>query len=70
MTYNEWRRAKKKAIVVLFREVKGESEEIQDVHGMIHIVHKTKSYILLDQAGYPYPCDKKIFEATYEEIKT
>jgi len=62
-----WKRAKKKPLRVLFREVTGESEEIRDIHGTIHIVHRSKSYILLDQAGYPYPCDKKVFEATYEE---
>jgi len=65
----QWKIARKKPVLVLFREVEGESETIQDIHGTTHIVHRNKSYILLDQAIYPYPCDKKIFEATYDVIE-
>lgn len=62
-----WRKARKKAVVVEFREVNGDIEAIHTLEGTL-IAHREKSFIIRGLKGELYPIDKKIFAKTYEII--
>lgn len=61
----KWRKARKKPIVIEFREVEGEKEAIQTREGWI-VGYKDKDYIIRGVRGEVYPIDKNIFAETYE----
>jgi hypothetical protein len=63
-----WRKARKKPVVVEFREVEGEVEIIHTLEGDLE-AHKEKSFVIRGVKGELYPIDKKIFERTYEVVE-
>lgn len=64
----KWRKARKKPIIVEFREVEGEKETIETREGML-VAHRGKDYIIRGVEGEIYPIAKTIFEKTYEVIE-
>lgn len=63
----EWKKARKKPIVVEFREVKRE-QDIVVREGILHIDPK-KHYLIKDVDGGIYPILKSIFNKTYEVLE-
>jgi hypothetical protein len=63
-----WRKARKKAVVVEFREVAGEVEIIHTLEGDLE-AHREKSFIIRGVNGECYPIDKEIFAKTYEVVE-
>lgn len=64
---SEWKKARKKPLLVEFREVRGKEEIIVTGDGDL-IVHPEKSLIIKDIEGKPYSIDKEIFEKTYQVL--
>ena len=62
-----WRKARKKPIVVEFREVDGE-EQIETREGVL-IAKQNEDYIIRGVDGEIYPIKKSIFYHTYEVIE-
>jgi hypothetical protein len=62
-----WQKAKKKPVVIEFREVIGEKEEIHTREGTLY-GYGGKDVIIKGVQGELYPCKKDIFEATYEVL--
>ena len=62
-----WRKARKKPIVVEFREVDGE-EQIETREGVL-IAKQNEDYIIRGVDGEIYPIKKSIFYRTYEVIE-
>jgi len=65
----KWKKARKKPIVVEFREVDGDKEGIPTREGYLY-AYKGKDLIIKGIKGEIYPIGKEIFEATYEVIET
>jgi len=63
-----WRKARKKPVIVEFREVKGEVEKIWTREGMIYAFPET-DFIIRGVEGEVYPIKKEIFYKTYEIIE-
>lgn len=64
----EWKKAKKKPVVICFREVKGESEIIETLNGIVK-ANATSDYIIRGVHDELYPCDKLIFHETHEVLE-
>jgi len=64
---NVWRKAKKKPVIVEFREVRGEVEKIWTREGMVYAFPET-DFIIRGVDGEIYPIKKEIFYKTYEII--
>ena len=63
-----WRKARKKAVLVEFREVMGEVEIIHTLEGDLE-AHKGKSFVIRGVNGEIYPIDKQIFAQTCEVVE-
>lgn len=63
----EWHKARKKPVIVDWREVEGEKEEIHTREGTLY-GYKDKDVIIKGIKGEIYPCGKEIFEKTYEVL--
>jgi len=61
----DWKQARKKPIVVEYREVVGEKEEIHTREGVL-FGYAGKDVIIKGVQGELYPCKKEIFDKTYE----
>jgi len=64
----KWRKARKKPVIVEFREVHGKMEIIPTREGNLFAV-KGRDYIIRGVEGEIYPIAKDIFEKTYEVIE-
>lgn len=64
----KWRKARKKPVVVEFREVKGEFEIVETLHGLVK-ANKLSDYIVKTIQGDIYPCDKLLFHMIHEVIE-
>ena len=64
----KWRKARKKPVVVQFREVEGEKEIISTRAGAV-IAVKGRDYVIRDVRGEEYPILKEIFNETYEVLR-
>jgi len=62
---SEWRKARKKPVVIEFREVRGGMETIQTREGVLEAVWK-RHYIIRGVEGELYPIERGVFEQTYE----
>jgi len=62
-----WRKARKKQIIVEFREVQGEQETIKTREGTLITIGK-KHFVMKGVEGEIYPITKDIFHKTYEEL--
>lgn len=74
---SEWKKARKKSIVVEFREVVPDNrrldggepyETVKTGHGNAY-AYPSRDFIIKDECG-EYPIRKDIFEKTYEVVKT
>ena len=65
---NEWKEAQKKPLIVQFREVNGEKEEIKTREGLLS-AYKGKDFIIRGVKGEIYPISKDIFAETYRVIQ-
>jgi len=63
----EWKKARKKPVVVEFREVKGKREKIKTKEGVLVAV-KGRDYVIRGVEGEIYPIAKEIFEQTYDVV--
>jgi len=65
---SEWKKCRKKPIIVEFREVKGECEEVVTREGTM-FAYPDRDVIIRGVQGEIYPCKKDIFEQTYDVIE-
>lgn len=63
-----WKKARKKPVIIEFREVKGEKEEVSTKNGIV-IAKASEDYVARGIMGELYPINKKIFNGTYEVIQ-
>jgi len=63
-----WRKARKKPVIVEFREVNGKVELIKTREGELFAI-ADQDYIIRGVEGEIYPIKKEIFDKTYEIIK-
>jgi len=63
-----WRKARKKPVIVEFREVKGEVEKIETREGVLYAFPEV-DFIIRGVDGEIYPIKKEIFFKTYEVIE-
>lgn len=63
---SKWRKARKKPVVVEFREIEGERELVYTKEGVLYAFKR--HYIIRGVNGELYPIDKKIFAETYEVL--
>ena len=69
MVENEiWNKARKIPLIVEYREVIGEMEEIETREGRL-FAYKGKDVIIRGVQGELYPCKKDIFKETYIEME-
>jgi len=64
----EWRKCRKKPIVVEFREVQGEKEEIETREGTL-TAYRGKDFIIRGLRGEVYPIGKDIFAKSYDVLE-
>jgi len=62
-----WKKARKKPIVVDFREVIGDEEVIDTKEGIL-VAKRGRDYIVRGVEGELYPVNKEIFAKTYDEV--
>jgi len=62
-----WKSARKKPVVIKFREVNGEKEEIETREGKL-TAYKDQDFIILGVEGEVYPIKKEIFYKTYDVL--
>lgn len=60
-----WKKARKKPVVISYREVIGEKEEIKTREGTLY-AYAGKDVIIRGVEGEVYPCAKTIFDKTYD----
>jgi len=63
----KWRKAKKKPVVIEFREVTGDKEIIETREGSL-TAYREKDFIIRGVEGEIYPISKQIFFKTYEVV--
>lgn len=63
-----WKKARKKPVVISYREVIGEREEIKTREGVLY-AYAGKDFIIRGVEGEVYPCAKTIFEKTHKPVK-
>ena len=64
----KWRKARKKPVVIEFREVEGEKEIVSTREGALVAV-KGRDYVIRGVRGEEYPILKEIFRETYEVLR-
>ena len=64
----EWKRARKRPVVIEYREVIGDVEEIHTREGVLK-GYKDLDYIIKGVEGELYPIKKEIFMGTYEVLE-
>lgn len=64
-----WNRARKKAVVISYREVIGDQEIIETREGRM-AAEWGKHYIIEGVRGETYPILKEIFDETYDRVET
>jgi len=64
----EWKKCRKKPIVVSFREVQGEKEEIETREGVL-MAYRDKDFIIRGLRGEIYPIGKDIFYKSYDVLE-
>lgn len=62
-----WRLARKRPVIIAFREPHGTKETIHTREGTI-VAYKGKDYVIKGVKGELYPISKEIFAETYEVI--
>ena len=62
---SEWKKCRKRPVVVEFREVKGECEEVVTREGTL-FAYPDRDVIIRGVQGEIYPCKRDIFDATYD----
>ena len=65
----EWKKARKRPVVIEYREVQGVSETINTPEGML-VAHVGQDFIIRGVRGEIYPIKRDIFWETYEEVKS
>jgi NAD-dependent SIR2 family protein deacetylase len=65
---NEWRKCRKRPMVVAFREVKPNEHGIETLEGFKPCDPK-RHFIIKGVNGELYPIDKQIFNKTYEILE-
>lgn len=63
-----WRKARKKPVIIEFREVKGEVEKIKTREEVL-LATPEEDFIIRGVEGEIYPIKKEIFYKTYEVIE-
>jgi hypothetical protein len=63
-----WKKARKKPVIVHYREVMGDVEKILTREGSLY-GYQGKDYIIRGVKGELYPIKKEIFEETYDVIE-
>ncbi len=64
----EWRKCRKKPIVVEFREVQGEKEVIETREGTL-TAYRDKEFVIKGLRGEIYPIGKDIFHKSYDVLE-
>ena len=64
----EWKKCRKKPIVVEFREVQGEKETIKTREGTL-TAHRYKDFVIRGLRGEIYPIGKDIFHKSYDVLE-
>lgn len=64
----KWGKARKKPLIVAYREVEGDEEKIITREGTL-IAKKGHDFIIRGFEGELYPIDKQIFYKTYDIIE-
>lgn len=64
---SEWKKCRKKPILVEFREVKGECEEVPTLEGTL-FAYPDRDVIIRGVQGEVYPCKRGIFDETYDIV--
>jgi len=64
----EWKKCRKKPIVVEFREVQGEKEMIETREGIL-TAYRDKDLIIRGLRGEIYPIGKDIFHKSYDVLE-
>lgn len=64
----KWKKARKKPVIVEFREVQGEQELVETLHGLTKANHES-DYIVKTIRGDLYPCDKLLFHKMHEVLE-
>jgi len=64
----EWKKCRKKPIVVEFREVRGEKETIETREGIL-TANRDKDLIIRGLRGEIYPIGKDIFRKSYDVLE-
>jgi hypothetical protein len=64
---NPWKRARKKPVIIMFREPIGKKELIHTLEGEERAI-RGKHFVIRGVRGELYPIDKKIFAETYEVL--
>jgi len=62
-----WNKARKKPVVIEYREVKGEKEELDTLEGKV-TAYADDDFVLRGVDGEVYPCKKDVFWQTYKEV--
>lgn len=65
---SDWKKARKKPVVVEFREVKPPKETVETLEGTL-TAYPDKHVIIKGVKGELYPCEKGIFAETYEVLE-
>ena len=65
---SEWRKCRKKPIVVEFREVQGGIETIETREGIL-TAYEDKDFIIRGLRGEIYPIGKDIFHKSYDILE-
>ncbi len=70
---SEWKKARKRPVVVEFREVHGDEEQVETLeskgHDGVLTAHAEQDFIIRGVNGEIYPIKKDIFWKTYEVIE-
>ena len=63
-----WKKARKKPVVVEYREVQGDQEIVETLHGLVK-ANKLTDYVVKTIQGDIYPCDKLLFHKMHDVLK-
>ncbi len=63
----EWKKARKKPVVIEFREVVGEREIIETREGKLTAI-RGRDFIIRGVEGEEYPITKRTFRRTYDVL--
>ena len=65
MPATNWKKARKKPVVVEYREVEGDKEVLETLEGEMP-AYSDRDFVVRGVDGEVYPCKKDIFRKTYE----